>query len=80
MCLHIKIMITLKITLVLKELDSVLKYHILESIEPRSMHGSRALIGGGGGGVHVYIFKFCPINSFEINLISKELVGQNLDI
>ena len=54
MCLHIKIMITLKITLVLKELDSVLKYHIIESIEPRSMHGSRALIGGGGGCIFIY--------------------------
>ena len=40
------------------------------------MHGSRALIGG----LHVHIFRFCPINSFEINLISKELVGQNLNI
>ena len=46
------------------------------------MHGSRTLIGGGGGGggVHIHIFRFCPINSFEINLISKELVGQNLNI
>ena len=40
------------------------------------MHGSRALIGG----VHIHIFRFRPINAFEINLISKELVGQNLNI
>ena len=44
-----------------------------------SRHGSRALIHGGGG-LHIHIFRFCPINAFEINLISKELVGQNLNI
>ena len=33
-----------------------------------------------GGGVHIHIFRFYPTNSFEINLISKELVGQNLNI
>ena len=30
--------------------------------------------------MHIHIFRFCPINAFEINLISKELVGQNLNI
>ena len=31
-------------------------------------------------GVYIHIFKFCPTNSFEIRLISKELIGQNLNI
>ena len=30
--------------------------------------------------MHIHIFRLCPINSFEINAISKELVGQNLSI
>ena len=39
--------------------------------------GSKALIGEG---VYIHIFRFCPTNSFEIGLISKELIGQNLNI
>ena len=43
--------------------------------------GSKALIGGGGGRrVYIYIIRFYATNYFEIRLISKELIGQNLNI
>ena len=32
---------------------------------------ARALIGGGG--VYIHIFKLCPLVSFEIKIISKEV-------
>ena len=54
-CVHvgIKIVITLNITLILKALDSVPKYHILEplsSAEALFVQNSFSGIMGGGGG------------------------------
>ena len=53
------------------------------TVEDSTRDVTRMLIGGGGG-VNIHIFMFCPINFFsnqiQIDQFEKKLVGQNMNI